>query len=484
MMGAFALQTVDTELTADSVEWCPLQGCRHLLACGTYQLRRPEDPPADPQSKGRMEVEEPRVRLGRLYLYNFNENKSIHPLVEVQRKDTSAILDMKWCHIPVAGHALLGLADASGSIQLLRLVESEEKSHVLEPLSSLALEEQCLALSLDWSTGKTGRARDQPLKIISSDSTGQLHLLMVNETGPKLQKVASWQAHQFEAWIAAFDYWHTEIVYSAVNCESHEDLISRGLSLDWFFYLELIQNKGGDDGLLRGWDTRVPGKFLFTSKRHTMGVCSIQSSPHWEHVLATGSYDEHILLWDTRNMKQPLADTPVQGGVWRIKWHPFHHHLLLAACMHSGFKILNCQKAVEEKQEATVLASHTLPNSLVYGADWSWLRFRSLQRAPSWSFPSNLGTKTADLKGAGELPTPCHECTENSDGAGHARPQSRMKPLTERMRKSGTWLQATAATTRDCGVNPEEADSTFSLLATCSFYDHALHLWEWEGNGA
>lgn len=455
MMGAFALQTVDTELTADSVEWCPLQGCRHLLACGTYQLRRPEDPPADPRSKGRMEVEEPRVRLGRLYLYNFNENKSIHPLVEVQRKDTSAILDMKWCHIPVAGHALLGLADASGSIQLLRLVESEEKSHVLEPLSSLALEEQCLALSLDWSTGKTGRARDQPLKIISSDSTGQLHLLMVNETGPKLQKVAAWQAHQFEAWIAAFDYWHTEIVYS-----------------------------GGDDGLLRGWDTRVPGKFLFTSKRHTMGVCSIQSSPHWEHVLATGSYDEHILLWDTRNMKQPLADTPVQGGVWRIKWHPFHHHLLLAACMHSGFKILNCQKAVEEKQEATVLASHTLPNSLVYGADWSWLRFRSLQRAPSWSFPSNLGTKTADLKGAGELPTPCHECTENSDGAGHARPQSGMKPLTERMRKSGTWLQATAATTRDCGVNPEEADSTFSLLATCSFYDHALHLWEWEGNGA
>ncbi|XP_039317378.1 diphthine methyltransferase isoform X1 [Saimiri boliviensis] len=447
MTGACALQTVDTELTADAVEWCPLRGLRHLLACGTYQLRRAGGP-AGPGSQGGMEVEEPQIRLGRLFLYSFKENNSTHPLVEVQRKDTSAVLDMKWCHIPVAGRALLGLADASGSVQLLRLAESEKSGHMLEPLSSLALEQQCLALSLDWSTGKTGRTRDQPLRIISSDSMGQLHLLMVSETGSRLQKVSSWQAHQFEAWIAAFNYWHTEIVYS-----------------------------GGDDGLLRGWDTRAPGRFLFTSKRHSMGVCSIQSSPHREHVLATGSYDEHILLWDTRNMKQPLADTPVQGGVWRIKWHPFHHHLLLAACMHSGFKILNCQKAMEEKQEATVLASHTLPNSLVYGADWSWLCFHSLQLVPSRPCPSDLGTKTADLKGASELPGPCRECMEDNHGEGCG-----VKSLTEDMRKNGTWLEATAAATCDCGQSPEAADSAFSLLATCSFYDHALHLWEWEGN--
>lgn len=38
-----SLQAVDTELTADSVEWCPVEGCQHLLACGTYQLRAPKD---------------------------------------------------------------------------------------------------------------------------------------------------------------------------------------------------------------------------------------------------------------------------------------------------------------------------------------------------------------------------------------------------------------------------------------------------------
>uniref|UniRef100_A0A452G7X8 Diphthamide biosynthesis 7 n=1 Tax=Capra hircus TaxID=9925 RepID=A0A452G7X8_CAPHI len=80
------LQAVDTELTVDSVEWCPLAGCRHLLACGTYQLWKPEGRPADG----------PPVRLGRLYLYSCNEDRSPCPLVEVQRRDTPAILDMKW----------------------------------------------------------------------------------------------------------------------------------------------------------------------------------------------------------------------------------------------------------------------------------------------------------------------------------------------------------------------------------------------------
>lgn len=109
---------------------------------------------------------------------------------------------------------------------------------LLQLFSRFALEKQCLALSLDWSTGKAGRASDQPLKIISSDSSGRLHLLQVSEAGPGLQHVATWQAHHFEAWIAAFNYWQTETVYS-----------------------------GGDDGLLRGWDTRLPSTPVFTSRR-------------------------------------------------------------------------------------------------------------------------------------------------------------------------------------------------------------------------
>lgn len=291
---------------------------------------------------------------------------------------------------------------------------------LLEPWCSFSLGEERLALSLDWSTGKHGRVSGQPLKIISSDSKGQLHLLMLDEAGSRLQPVATWEAHRFEAWIAAFNYWQTEVVYS-----------------------------GGDDGLLKGWDTRAPGSCVFTSSSHAMGVCSIQSSLHREHMLATGSYDEHVLLWDTRNMGQPLADAHVQGGVWRLRWHPLHHDLLLAACMHQGFAILDCHD-VTEKQEVTVLESHKLPTSLVYGADWSWLVFCSLQPVSPASLPDiDRGDRVCGLKVAEDT-----------------RDSSSQPYIPAKFCDSDFYLRG--------------ASSDVRLLATCSFYDHTLHLWQWE----
>uniref|UniRef100_A0A4W2DVQ0 methylated diphthine methylhydrolase n=1 Tax=Bos indicus x Bos taurus TaxID=30522 RepID=A0A4W2DVQ0_BOBOX len=361
---------------------------------------------------------------------------------------------MKWCHVPVAGHPLLGVADASGSIELLRLLPSED-TWTLQPCSRLALEKQCLALSLDWSTGKAGRASDQPLKIISSDSKGQLHLLKILEAGPGLQAVVTWRAHQFEAWVAAFNYWQTEPLPRRAH-----------------------------PGLLLG-SCRAPAHHPPTPCRHSMGVCSIQSSPHRENVLATGSYDEHVLLWDTRSLRQPLADVPVQGGVWRLKWHPFQRDLLLAACMHGGFKIINYQMAAEGEQEAISL-SCPLPNSLVYGIDWSWLYFCHLPQTQP-SFPgSDPEARTADqdptLKVADPSPAPSSECLADSDGVGGTTPQNRSKleaPLqpSAEDKKDGR-LPTTGIKICDCDQDLEAADFDISLLATCSFYNRVLHLWK------
>lgn len=104
---------------------------------------------------------------------------------------------------------------------------------------------------------------------------------------------------------------------------------------------------GGDDGTLKGWDLRAAGseftRPLFSSTEHGAGVTCISWHPHVPHLAATGSYDERVLLWDDRAIKRgPIADFATGGGVWRLRWHPDPRRpdLLAAACMYNGAHLL------------------------------------------------------------------------------------------------------------------------------------------------
>lgn len=50
------------------------------------------------------------------------------------------------------------------------------------------------------------------VKLVCSDSAGCVNVLSVSEG--TLMPLSQWKAHDFEAWISAFSYWDTQLIYS------------------------------------------------------------------------------------------------------------------------------------------------------------------------------------------------------------------------------------------------------------------------------
>ncbi|KAI9321731.1 hypothetical protein BX666DRAFT_2023826 [Dichotomocladium elegans] len=319
---ASSIASVDTIYSADSTEFCPFPDNAEYLALGTYQLAEATD-----EKEGA-----PRERKGRLYLYKVDPNGPM-PLQQQQAIDTPAILDMKWNHALVDDRPVLGVVDSLGGLRLYGLEAGQLKANS-DDLQLTKEETGVLALSLDWA-GRVHQNVSHSYQVATSHSNGQLSLVRASEAAWMLEH--QWTAHDLEAWIVAFNYWDTNILYS-----------------------------GADDATLKVWDTRTQQCALVNRRTYQMGVTAIQSSPHQEHILATGSYDEHIHLWDTRNMRTPLTDihTP-GGGIWRLKWHPTRQDRLLSASMHAGAFVI-------DTHEAKVIQGFTDHKSMAYGADWSF----------------------------------------------------------------------------------------------------------------
>jgi len=68
---------------------------------------------------------------------------------------------------------------------------------------------------------------------------------------------------------------------------------------------------GGDDCCMRIWDVRAGHATpvhtgLGRRYMYEAGVTSAQWHPEQKHILATGSYDEHVRIWDDRALATPL----------------------------------------------------------------------------------------------------------------------------------------------------------------------------------
>ncbi|XP_058821215.1 diphthine methyltransferase-like isoform X1 [Topomyia yanbarensis] len=308
------LHTYDTEYSADSVEWCPHSPHRHLFVCGTYQLDKDET-----NNSGSSQT----TRKGRILLFSYNiESNS---LTLKQTIETSAILDQKWHQ----RKPLLAVVNANSEVILYNLSSEDQliQTDVLKiPIQD---EGEQLALSLDWTT-RGDRA-------LVSDSKGGISVIGVDDHGMHQQN--RWKAHNFEAWTCAFDKSNDNIVYT-----------------------------GGDDAVLCIYDIRCLETPIVQNKSHDAGITSLLAFQHVEHLLATGSYDDNVRIFDTRFMKSPASQINLGGGIWRMKSNYYYPDQILCACMYHNFSIINIKK-----DYSIVLDSeYNEHNSICYGCDWSY----------------------------------------------------------------------------------------------------------------
>lgn len=109
-----------------------------------------------------------------------------------------------------------------------------------------------------------------------------------------------------------------------------------------------------------------------------------------------------------------------------------------------------------------------LHNSLAYGADWCHLPMESRIRhaPPAADRVESLTERTGHLRIQYESPTTSFD-TSLEDEAGRYIPESCAAPSATSGKPSGACSS---------GATPSESH----LLASCSFYDHTLHLWRWD----
>ncbi|KAH9950337.1 WD-40 repeat-containing protein [Amylocystis lapponica] len=345
----------DTVFPADSVEFCPHPAARDILVCGTYKLDQSEsaersldsdDDDDNGYSPGPPVLPVNQSRRGKCLLFRIasGDSGSEQPSL-LQETALPAVLDMKWCHRSASVSPLLAVADSEGGVSLHEYKLDESRLDQIQTLSCAP--PHVLCLSLDWSNRRHSATTLGNLVI--SQSNGSLSLARPrDDTG--LAVTDSWHAHDFEPWIAAWDYGDGNVIYS-----------------------------GGDDLKMRAWDIRQDfSRPLFVNKRFEAGITSIQSHPYIDHIIAVGSYDSTVRLFDTRRPLTPLSQADVGGGAWRVKWHPSAKRQgdLLVACMHDGFKVVRFHPGGVDGADGAqnwweIAQRFDKHESLAYGVDWS-----------------------------------------------------------------------------------------------------------------
>lgn len=239
--------------------------CSSFFACGSYELN-----------------EDAGTRAGSISVMRYDSSNQSLSVKEDCPCD-SGVLDIK------VNGSVLGSAMSDGSLDLYKVYVECTEGKILSKIATVSKSDEGLFLSLDFNSrlSKGSPSSDDRIAV----STQASSIILYKHTEAALVEDAqictthSMMGEAMPAWIVAFDP------------HSRHTLLS-----------------GGDDCKFRLWDLRTVDDSggdnapIAVNKQHTAGVTSAQWHPYNSNVFVTGSYDEHAMVWDCRNLRKPLLD--------------------------------------------------------------------------------------------------------------------------------------------------------------------------------
>ncbi|XP_001599699.1 periodic tryptophan protein 1 homolog [Nasonia vitripennis] len=156
-------------------------------------------------------------------------------------------------------------------------------------------------------------------------------------------------------------------------CHHHDYLSYIPLCFEWLNFDPSEEKPGNlcaignDTPIIEVWDLDVVGgigpvfklgkkpnkKKHIKRVGHTDAVLDIAWNTSHNHVLASGSADKTVLLWDLENGTPSTKLSSFEGIIQSIKWHQTEAHMLLTGSMDKKVRLFDCKTEVAKTWKAS-----------------------------------------------------------------------------------------------------------------------------------
>jgi len=120
----------------------------------------------------------------------------------------------------------------------------------------------------------------------------------------------------------------------------------------WHILHECLFGSVADDQKLMIWDTRNnnTNKPTHIVDAHTAEVNCLSFNPYSEYILATGSADKTVALWDLRNLKLKLHSFEShKDEIFQVQWSPHNETILASSGTDRRLHVWDLSKIGEEQ---------------------------------------------------------------------------------------------------------------------------------------